>query len=200
MSPIYTDSESIKYYEENAKVFAEQTQLLNMSELYDRFLIHVKPGGYILDAGCGVGRDTKAFMDKGYLVSAFDGSKAMCTSASVYTGIGVECATFLEFEVADKFDAIWACASLLHVSKSNIVETLQHLSQFLRHGGAFYMSFKFGEGERHEGARSFLDMTESSLKEVVRQVKQLTVIDLWLTDDVRDESRQQWINTILVKD
>ena len=44
----------------------------------------------ILDFGCGAGRDTKFFIEKGFNVSAIDGSKNLCDFASIYTGIKVK--------------------------------------------------------------------------------------------------------------
>ena len=53
--------DTIGYYDRNATEFAAQTANLDLDPLYQRFLCHVRPGGRILDAGCGVGRDTLAF-------------------------------------------------------------------------------------------------------------------------------------------
>jgi len=47
------------------------------SDLYQKFLKHVTIGERILDAGCGVGRDSRFFLRKGYDTVAFDGSLEM---------------------------------------------------------------------------------------------------------------------------
>src|SRR3712207_7267921 len=44
---------------------------------HDRFLRRVRPGGRILDAGCGTGRDALAFVQRGFEVVAFDASAEM---------------------------------------------------------------------------------------------------------------------------
>jgi SAM-dependent methyltransferase len=59
-------ADTIAYYDSHAEEFAAQAANLDMYHLYDRFLRHVRPGGRILDAGCGVGRDTLAFAERGY--------------------------------------------------------------------------------------------------------------------------------------
>jgi SAM-dependent methyltransferase len=76
----------IDYYEKNADEYRRSTVELDMSRIYQRVLHELNPGAHILDAGCGSGRDTKAFLQRGYVVTAFDGSPQMADFASKYTG------------------------------------------------------------------------------------------------------------------
>lgn len=57
-----------------------------MSPLRERFLAHIPAGGYIVDAGCGSGRDAKAFIARGYQFTAFDASLALAGKPAVYSG------------------------------------------------------------------------------------------------------------------
>lgn len=61
-----------------------------MEELYQEFLPRLPKGGYILDAGCGSGQDAFFFDQKGYRVSAFDGSDAIASLAREKTGLSVQ--------------------------------------------------------------------------------------------------------------
>ena len=81
---------TISYYDQNAESFVGTTAGVDFHEVQDRFLNYVPVGGNILDFGCGSGRDTKYFLDKGYQVDACDGSEEMCKRASAYTGIEVK--------------------------------------------------------------------------------------------------------------
>ncbi len=56
--------DTTRWYDDNAEGFAERTRTLDLSHLYDKFLAHVTPNGAILDAGCGSGRDSKAFLER----------------------------------------------------------------------------------------------------------------------------------------
>ena len=69
---------TLEYYNKNAKIYCEQTLEGNMQENYDKFLQHLPSNAYILDFGCGSGRDSKYFIEKGYKVKAIDGSIEMC--------------------------------------------------------------------------------------------------------------------------
>lgn len=71
-----------QYYQENSQEFFDSTVTADVTPLYDHFLKYVPENGYILDLGCGSGRDTKAFLNKGYQVDAIDGSEELCALAT----------------------------------------------------------------------------------------------------------------------
>ena len=84
-------TETLFYYEENADSFTDSTVGVDMKDIRSRFLKELPEGAYILDLGCGSGRDTKAFLEKGYRVNPSDGSEELCRKASALTGIPVKC-------------------------------------------------------------------------------------------------------------
>lgn len=67
-------TDTLAYYDRHAVTFFGLTANVDMTALHERFLSHIPPGGYVLDAGCGSGRDAKAFLVSGYRVAAFDAS------------------------------------------------------------------------------------------------------------------------------
>jgi 2-polyprenyl-3-methyl-5-hydroxy-6-metoxy-1,4-benzoquinol methylase len=138
--------DTIGYYDRNAVRFAADTADLDMSALYERFLQHLPPGGRILDAGCGVGRDALAFAERGYSVTAFDASAEMVRLARERVGSRAEVLHMRFEDVAsqEEFDGIWACASLLHVPAADFPSVAARLAWALRPRGAWYMSFKLG--------------------------------------------------------
>ena len=66
-------------------------------------------GARILDLGCGTGRDSLAFKNKGYQVDAMDYSEALVKKATELTGIPVRQQSFYELEDVEIYDGIWAC-------------------------------------------------------------------------------------------
>jgi SAM-dependent methyltransferase len=78
-----TDS-TIGYYDKNSDAYAAQTRFTDMSSLYTPFRKLLPQGGRILDAGCGVGRDTRYFIEHGYPVISFDASKEMVKKCREY--------------------------------------------------------------------------------------------------------------------
>ena len=191
---------SIEYYNNKADDFFESTIDVNMQDLYDRFEKHLMPQGHVLDAGCGSGRDTKYFLDKGYVVDAFDASEELVKLASDYTGIEVKKMFFQDLKVSNKYDGIWACASLLHVPKNETHEVFEKFIRALKPNGVWYMSFKLGNKERTKDGRFFNDYTIDDLKDLLQSYdKDLHINNLWITVDKRPDRDEYWVNAIVTK-
>ncbi len=188
------------YYERNGAKFAAQTQPLDMSGFYKPFLTHIRAQGHILDAGCGSGRDTKAFLEQGYQVTAFDASQTLVNIATAYTGLPVRKLTFQEMAFHDEFDGIWACASLLHIPLDELSEVLVRCTNALKSGGVLYLSFKYGNGQRTaDDGRQFTDMNEASLTHLLQGVKSLELETEWTNVDSRPGRNEVWLNAIARK-
>lgn len=190
---------SIQFYNDNADSFISSTQQVDMSELYQSFLPKIKAHGHILDAGCGSGRDSKAFLDLGFKVTAFDASLEMVKAAELLLGQNVQLCTFQKFQSQERFDAIWACASLLHVPADELPKVFKTLSQTLKPKGLFYCSFKYGDTDMNRGGRAFTNATEERLQAFV-QDGDLHIEKTWISTDLRPgRDSEQWLNAILVK-
>lgn len=185
--------DTIKYYNDNAQSYYDNTVNADMSDCYNKFLQYIPDGGTILDAGCGSGRDSKYFMSKGYDVTAIDGSAELCKLASHNIGKPVECLNFLDMDYDKDFDGIWACASLLHVDKKDIEAVIRKMYLALDNTGHIYASFKYGESDRIQGDRYFNDYNEETIKKLF---KDFDIKELWLSDDVRTDRTDKWINII----
>ena len=172
--------------------------LSNVNSLRERFLARVPRGGHILDAGYGSGRDARAFTVAGYQVTAFDASAEMIKRAAAYTGLDVRHMTFADMAWVEEFDGIWACATLLHVSRDELSSTFAGFARALRRGGAWYLSVKHGTDDRVVGERTFTDMTEQEMQKRLEDAG-LSVADLWVTDDVRPGRADRWVNTVAVR-
>lgn len=189
-----------QYYNENAQSFFDTTVNVDVQKLYDRFLPRIKSHGKILDAGCGSGRDSKNFLNLGYKVAAFDANESLVELATEYLGQHVTHATFEIFEAElSSFDAIWACASLLHIPNKKLPQTFSRLSELLKPNGIFYCSFKYGDAEQIRNGRFFADMNEQALRDALSSTK-LNIAETWISSDARPEREtEQWLNAILVK-
>ena len=109
-------NDSLQYYNQHAKEFSDSTRDVEFKEMQERFLAYLKPGARILDFGCGSGRDTKYFLDRGFEADAADGSEELVRIASGYTGIEVRLMYFQDLDEKEAYDGIWACSSILHLA------------------------------------------------------------------------------------
>ena len=188
---------TLNYYNDNADNFAASTRDVAFTETQERFLRLMPPGGSILDFGCGSGRDTKFFLDKGYRVEAIDGSEELCRIASEYTGIHVRHMLFQELSAREQYDGIWACASILHLKRRELPDVLQRISDALKPRGILYTSFKYGNFEGMREGRYYSDFTEETLAALMEQVPSLLIFDQRISCDVRPgREEERWINIL----
>ena len=76
--------DTLDYYNSHADGFRSDTIHASMSALQEEFLEMLPAGGRILDLGCGPGRDTRLFLERGFRVTAVDGSEELCRLAQNY--------------------------------------------------------------------------------------------------------------------
>lgn len=189
---------TLQYYNANAEAFDANTFVVDFSQIQQEFLNTLPAGAQILDFGCGSGRDTKYFLEQGYKVDAIDGSAVLCKFASAHTGIKVRQMLFQELHAKEKYDGIWACASILHVEKNELPDILQRMYNALKTDGTIYVSFKYGDFEGERNGRYFSDFTEESFSKLVKRVHGLIIEKMWITGDVREgRGDERWLNIIL---
>lgn len=194
------DSETLNYYNTNAASFASSTRSVDFSQTQDKFLHLLPQTASILDFGCGSGRDTKYFLDAGMQVDATDGSEELCRLASEYTGIPVRQMLFEELDAKAQYDGIWACSSILHLSKESLKDVLKKMIAALKEHGIIYTSFKYGTFEGERNGRFFTDFTEETFQGFVADVDGIRIEEMWITGDVRPgRGDERWLNLILRK-
>lgn len=193
-------SETLNYYNQNAAKFTQNTISVDFTATQNRFLSRLPVTARILDFGCGSGRDTKAFLEQGYQVDAIDGSEELCKLASRYTGIEVRRMFFQELSAVSEYDGIWACSSILHLTREELAEVMRKMSIALKPNGIIYTSFKYGTFEGVRNGRYFTDMTEEIFADFIKDIKELQTEETWVSSDARPgRSEEKWLNLILRK-
>lgn len=191
---------TLDYYNEKTEEFIDATVNVDFSETQDKFLSLLPQGAHILDFGCGSGRDTKYFLDKGFLVTATDGSVELCKFASELSGIEVKQMFFEELSEIETYDGIWACSSILHLPYAELKDVMQKMIRAVKCGGIIYTSFKYGTFEGERNGRYFTDMDEAKFNEFLQNFSDVKLKALWVKGDVRpDRSAEKWLNLILRK-
>ena len=194
--------DTLDYYNKNAKQYCEQTLIGDFKENYDKFLKEIPDNAYILDFGCGSGRDSKYFIDNGYKVKAIDGSIEMCKLASEYINQKVICMKFDELDDIDTYDGIWACSSILHIEKEKLPNIFSKMINALKDGGIIYTSFKIGTGYEIKEGKYYNFITKEEMQEVLSKVNSnVRIIDYFetLPSTKRKEASTIWGNFIIKK-
>lgn len=188
------------YYERNAERYAAETFSADMSEQYQRFLQLLKKGAKILDVGSGSGRDACYFQKQGYQVTALEPSNNLCREIrKVFSG-KIVCSDVQNYQPTERYDGIWACASLIHLREEEILCFFKQIDMYLNNNGIVYVSGKNGiqTGEAEDG-RYFLEFTEQLVEKILKVNEQLELEQLWYTEDVNGRKGLQWMNTIVKK-
>lgn len=191
---------TIDYYEKNAESFANGTIDVEFADVQDKFISLLPANGYIIDLGCGSGRDSKYFIEKGFRVDAVDGSESLCRIAARNTGIAVRHMLFGELDADEIYDGIWACSSILHLPKDELRDVVYKMIRAAKCGGYIYTSFKYGDFEGYRNERYFTDFTEQSFDEFIRIFPEIKIVEKWVSADVRPgRGDEKWLNLILRK-
>ena len=160
----------MNFYDENAQEFFNGTVNADISHNYEKFVELLPENAYILDVGCGSGRETKVFMDLGFNVFAFDGSVEMCKLASKHTGIDVKHMLVQDIDFEDEFN------------------------------GIFCASFKHGEFEGQREGRYYTDLTEEVAAELFEKVGFKVLKTWLSDDVRKERSDLKWTNIIVKKE
>lgn len=176
-----------------------------------KFISFVRRGGRILDAGCGSGRDSNFFASKRFIVTGIDLSDTLLAYAIQHTE---ENCTFQKMDLrsilfpVSSFDGIWACASLLHLAREEILPVLQTFYTILASGGMVYLQVKEGVGERMvtsgtiEGDRRFFTYYSCDKMKKLLNSAGFVVCDIY-TWDQKDRNSERpseiWISCFAQK-
>ena len=196
------NNSTIDYYNQNAEQYFEQTVHGKMQEAYDTFMMFLPEGAYILDFGCGSGRDSKHFLSKGYSVKAIDGSEKLAKLASEYIGQPVETMDFSELKDELTYDGIWACSSIIHVEREKLPDILKKMITALKEDGVIYTCFKKGDKCEIQEGKYYNFMTRKLLEQMLREIEpKAKVVKYYESTTYKDVNRPSatWGNYLIKK-
>lgn len=79
----------------------------------------------------------------------------------------MDCIEFKDFDEENMYDAIWACASILHVQDEDLPDILFRMVKALKNEGVMYISFKKGTGTKIIDGKFFNFMTKGKFKNIL---------------------------------
>ena len=189
---------TIDFYNKNAENYCSKTIGIDLTQIYEKFLKYIPKQGAILDLGCGSGRDSLYFLNNGFDVTSMDASIEMVKLSSKLINQKTIHRKIEDIDFKDKFDGIWACASLLHINKNATVDVYNKLLSALKIEGILYASYKYGINTMVKEERYFNNYDENSFSEMIKNIKSLELIEFWTTLDLRQEgNNQKWLNILL---
>jgi hypothetical protein len=86
------------------------------------------------------------------------------------------------------------------VAEADLAGVIDRLAAHLVPGGALYLSFKRGTGERMKDGRRFTDMTAESLAALLDGCGAFSQPTIWESRDCRpDRASEVWLNSVVKK-
>jgi SAM-dependent methyltransferase len=193
---------TIETYEQAADFYDSLYPDVNKENI--DFFIYKLNGDKILDIGCGSGRDAEYFVSKGLDVTGIDLSNRFIEISQDR----VPKAKFIKMDMrninfpVEYFDGIWLMASILHIPKLEVKDTIIKFREVLKTNGIIYISVKLGEGEkfvkrdRYKGLEKFFAFyTESEMSDLLENCG-FEIIKLSLYKVPKQDT---WIDVFAVK-
>ena len=143
-------AETLTHYQQRAAEFRDSTLDHDVSQNIAALLRHIKsaPPFAILDFGCGPGRDLKTLAAMGHRAIGLEGASAFAAMAREFSGCEVWQQDFLNLELpSQRFDGIFANASLFHVPSQELPRVLRQLHAALRADGVLFSSNPRGDNQ-----------------------------------------------------
>jgi SAM-dependent methyltransferase len=141
---------TLAHYEQHAAEFRDRTRDHDVSQNIAALLKHIQGAApfVILDFGCGPGRDLKTLTALGHTAIGLEGATGFASMARADSGCEVWQQDFHQLDLPDnRFDGIFANASLFHVPSEELPRVLRQLHATLKPGGVLFSSNPRGENE-----------------------------------------------------
>ncbi|GJM40812.1 MAG: tellurite resistance [Ardenticatenaceae bacterium] len=160
-----------------------------------KFVSLLPKGAVVLDVGCGPGMDTAVLKSHQLNAIGLDYSHEMMRVGRDEYGYDAPLvqADMRWLPVGQQLDGIWACASLLHLQRDEVLPTMQQFCRILKPNGVLYLSVKEGEGDKwvpttkygHNSARFFTFWQPETL-DTLLEAAAFEIIESWIEEGKTD--------------
>jgi ubiquinone/menaquinone biosynthesis C-methylase UbiE len=176
-----------------------------MQSRLDIFSKYLPENAFIIDIGCGTGRDVKYLVSKNFRAFGIDLSEAMLNEAHKLFSNG-------SFSMMDMrhlglsaaiCDGVWASASVIHLPKSEVHYALEEISRILKKDGVLFLSMQEGSGERFsEDGRFFVYYKRDEICTLLKQ-HQFEILEFEPNQSIKNTFKKTltitWINFLAKK-
>ena len=134
-----------QYYATHVEELIRRYESADVSDLHSLLRDSFPSGARLLELGCGSGRDAAFMLENGFDVTASDGVPEMIDAAAACHPAlaGRLCRICLPRDltpVLGPFDGIYAVATLMHLTRPDILEVFARIRRILVPGGRLFFS------------------------------------------------------------
>ena len=137
-----------KYYQKNYKAYHEKTFSIDPSSFLAPLAQRLPAEAFILDVGCGSGRDLLWMKKRGFDVIGFERSPGLAELARDNAGCEVIEGDFETYNFDSILaDAIMAIGALVHVPHKRFSRAFENITSAISDNGSVLITLKEGPGD-----------------------------------------------------
>jgi len=199
---------TILYYKQNAKSLVQRYESANVDEVHKLLLEVFQKNSFLLEIGCGSGRDANFMFNNDYKLLGIDASKEMINEAKITHPVlenSLQVITIpdeLNFE-DNKFDGIYSIATLMHLEKDKVERTIEKVHYTLKEKGIFLFSVSIQRDDinvnnQDINGRYFLTMDKKEWLNICHS-KGFKTIKIITTNDGLNRKGIVWLTCVMEK-
>lgn len=194
-------TQTVDTYNKSARSLANKFDSLGarVGDIEETFALVRKNNPKVLEIGCGNGRDAQEILKHTNDYLGLDVSEKLIELAKQK----VPSAQFIianieNYTLPTELDAVFAFASLIHVSKGNLQKIFKAILASLNHGGVFRLSMKYAEEYVEStktdefGTRTFYLYSDTDIAELAQG---FTIVK----SEIGDFGGQKWLEVLIQK-
>lgn len=206
-SKVHGFQDTIDWYDNNSEQYAESLNEVVPMDSIGVFLKVLPPHPSVLEAGCGPGRESKIFHEKGVHTIGVDLSEGLLKVAKERNPeVEYVKADFRELPFQDgMFDGVWSHASLVHLETiEDVKKSIDEFRRVLKSGGILFIKVKAQTGEKKTDVvtdtlskhdRFFRYYTVEELKEILMS-NGFEILSTDLMEDGHGRAEVKWIQIV----
>ena len=193
---IQVNNTTIRTYDSRA----EPGVAFDMRREMAAFTARLPAGGRVLDLGCGTVWAAAQLREQGFRAVGLDLSFGRLSRAVAERAAPVVMGDQRRLPIAAvSLDGVWACASLLHLPKTDMPVTLDEARRVLQPGGVLFVSLKAGDGEawttRGGGPRFFAYYRAAQLDSLLARAG-FRIVDGWDSPAPAWDEAHPWLSRL----
>ena len=182
------------FYKENYKAYHEKTFSIDPSSFLEPLARRLPTEAFILDVGCGSGRDLLWMKKQGFEVIGFELSFELAELARENAGCEIIEEDFETYDFSSILvDAVLLVGALVHTPHEKFAEVFKNITSAIPENGSVLITLKEGQGDRtdadnrtfylwqNEEARELFNSLNFEVRDFSKAVSKTGSGDVWMS-------------------
>jgi SAM-dependent methyltransferase len=182
------------FYQKNYKAYHEKTFSIDPSSFLEPLARRLPAEAFILDVGCGSGRDLLWMKKQGFDVIGFERSLELAELARENAGCEVIEGDFETYDFSTMLvDAVMLVGAMVHTPYERFAEVFKNIAAAISNHGNVLITLKEGQGDRSDAdnrtfylwkdqkAREMFDALSFMVRDYSKAVSKTGSGDVWMS-------------------